>query len=272
MYRIVSCLALVLTVSGVIRASADEPAAQEPTAEVASSSEVTELQAAPVEGAASAADSDVEASQAHGASTDSHSGTHAAGGHAADEHGDHHGGHHDPYDLSHVNAGPQLEDPSQFKSDLAIWTVVVFFCLLAILGKFAWGPVMDGLERREHAIAAMIEEARLGQERAALQLQEYEAKLAKASEEARELITQARKDAEAAKERIVAEAQQVAQRERQRALDDIRAAKNVALEEISTKGVDLAVNLAGRIVRQQLRPEDHAHLIREALDQFPSRN
>jgi hypothetical protein len=34
----------------------------------------------------------------------------------------------------------------------------------------------------------------------------------------------------------------------------------------------LAVTLAGRIVRRELRTDDHAALITEALEQFPSSN
>ncbi|MCA9124204.1 MAG: F0F1 ATP synthase subunit B [Planctomycetaceae bacterium] len=198
-----------------------------------------------------------------------------AGHGESEHHDDAHGGHdahHDSTDLSHMNAGPQLEDPSQFRSDLAIWTFVVFFCLLLILGKFAWGPVMDGLDQREQSIATMIEAAKQGQEKAAEQLKQYEAKLAAAGEEARELVAQARKDAETAKDRILSEAQQAADRQRQRAIEDIQVAKNVALQEMTAKSVDLAVNLAGRIVRQQLNPEDHSQLIRDAMDQLPSRN
>ena len=118
----------------------------------------------------------------------------------------------------------------------------------------------------------MIEEARQGQEKAAEQLKQYEAKLAAAGEEARELVAQARKDAETAKERILAEAQQAADRQRQRAIEDIQVAKNVALQEITKTSVDLAVNLAGRIVRRQLNAADHKQLIGEAMDQLPSRN
>lgn len=188
------------------------------------------------------------------------------------EHKGGHGGHHDSTDLSHMNATPQIEDPSQFKSDLAIWTFVVFMCLLAVLGKFAWGPIMEGLEKREQSIAAMIDEAKRGQEQAAEQLKLYEAKLAAAGEEARDLITQAKKDAEVAKDRIMSEAQAAADRQRERAIEDIQAAKNVALQEITEKSVNLAVDLAGRIVRQQLNAEDHSQLIREAMDQLPSRN
>jgi hypothetical protein len=38
------------------------------------------------------------------------------------------------------------------------------------------------------------------------------------------------------------------------------------------KSVDLAVFVAGRIVRRELTREDHTTLIREALDELPSRN
>jgi F-type H+-transporting ATPase subunit b len=181
-------------------------------------------------------------------------------------------GAHDATDLGHQNASRMLEDPSQWKSDLAIGTLLVFLGLLALLTKFAWRPIMDGLEGRERAIAANIEEARRSAEAAAEQLRQYEARLAAATEEAREIINQARKDADSARERIMADAHVAAQRERQRAVDDISAAKNVALREITQKSVDLAMALASRVVRRQLSREDHAELIREVLDQFPSRN
>ena len=190
----------------------------------------------------------------------------------AEEHGAAHGGHHNPYDLSHQNAGPKLEDPSQWKSDLALASLVVFLCLLLLLSKFAWRPVMDGLEARERGIAANIEEAKRSAEMAAAQLRQYEAKLAAATEESREILNQARKDADAARERILAEAQSIAQRERQRAIDDIQTAKNAALQEMTQKSVDLAVSMAGRLVRRQLKAEDHSQLIREMMEQFSSRN
>ncbi|MEX0819655.1 MAG: F0F1 ATP synthase subunit B [Pirellulaceae bacterium] len=245
---------------------AESETAVEPVAESSASEEVSEDpgdESAVVREATGDAESGHEDSQA------------GAGGHGdagASGHDSGHGSHHDPYDLSHMNAGPKLNQPDEFRSDLAIWTFVVFLCLLLILGKFAWGPVTDGLDRREQAIAAMIEEAKQGQEKAAQQLKQYEAKLAAAGEEARELVTQARKDAEAAKDRILAEAQVAAERQRQRAIEDIHVAKNVALQEMTEKSVDLAVNLAGRIVRQQLNAEDHSRLIREAMDQLPSHN
>ncbi len=186
--------------------------------------------------------------------------------------GAHGGGHNDPYDLSHQNATKNLEDPSEFKSDLAIWTFAVFICLAAVLLKFAWRPILEGLEKRENSIAAMIDDAKRSADQAAEQLRHYEAKLAAASAEAQQVIAKAQKDAEAAKEQIVAAAQTAARKERERAVADIENAKNTALQEMTAHSVDLAMAMAGRIVRRQLKPEDHSRLIRETLDQLPGRH
>jgi F-type H+-transporting ATPase subunit b len=184
----------------------------------------------------------------------------------------HAAGDHDPHDLSHQNAGEMLESPAEFKSDLAIWTFILFLCLLAVLVKFAWGPIVAGLEKREQAIAAKIEEAQRSAEQAAKQLQQYEARLAAATEEAKDIIAQARREGEVAASRVVAEAQEVASRERQRAIEDITAAKQLAVQEISERSVDLAVSMAGRLIRREVNAQDRAQLIRDALDQIPSQN
>jgi len=270
MYRFVAGLTVVCALLVSASLMADDTPKESPAESVTTSVAVDSAKAGGDSEHKSDSHADVAADHA---APEEHGET--AGGHGVaehDAHGGDHDAHHDSTDLSHMNAGPQLNDPSQFRSDLAIWTFVVFFCLLLILGKFAWGPVTAGLDQREESNAAMIEEAKQGQEKAAQQLKQYEAKLAAAGEEARELVAQARKDAESAKDRIVAEAQAAADRQRQRAIEDIQTAKNVALQEMTEKSVDLAVNLAGRIVRQQLKAEDHSQLIREAMDQLPSRN
>ena len=212
-----------------------------------------------------------ESSEQHAADDGHGEDSHGEGDHSSDDgHGGSHGDH-DPTDLSHQNASEKLEDPSEFKSDLAIWTFVLFLCLLGVLAKFAWGPVMAGLEKREQGIAAKIEEAQHSAEQAARQLQQYEAKLAAATDEAKELLAQARKDAEAAGARIVAEAQETASRERQRAVDDIATAKNVAVQEITERSVDLAVSMAAQLIRREVNAGDRAKLISDALDQLPAK-
>lgn len=180
------------------------------------------------------------------------------------------GVHHDPTDLSHANASWRLTNPIAFQPDAAIFTFILFLVILLVLTKFAWGPISRGLEAREKGIAEKIEQARIAAEQATAQLQQYEAKLAAATAEAQQIVAKARQDADAAGQRLIAEAQSAASKERERAVADIGVAKNQALREIAEKSVDTAIGLARNIIRREVRPGDHEQLIQDALKQFPS--
>lgn len=175
-------------------------------------------------------------------------------------------------DLSHANASPDQGSIVEIKADTAIYSFIVFLLLMVVVTKFAWRPIMEGLDKRESSIAAMIDEAKQSAEKAQASLKEYEARLAAATAETRDMLAQARQDAEAAKERIIAEAQSAAQREREKSLVEIRAAKEAAVREIAHQSVDTAFALARKIVHKELRPADHSALIQESLAQFPSKN
>ena len=133
-----------------------------------------------------------------------------------------------------------------------------------MLYKFAWGPIATALDQREQTIARQIEEARLASEKAAMQLQEYEARLAAATEEARQIVGQARKDAELAKDKIVAEARDAAAEGARPGRGRHHVAKNQALDEIAQKSVQTAVSLASNIIRREVKPQEHEALIGEA--------
>jgi F-type H+-transporting ATPase subunit b len=195
----------------------------------------------------------------------------------ADAHDDHEhkegdahagGGHHEH--IGHAGASETLEQPQEFKTDLSIATFVVFLVLLAILWKFAWGPIVQALQRREEMVADHIAQAERNHEQARMLLAEYEQKLAGASNEVRELMEEARRDGEHTKQQILAEAKQAAEAERARALRDIDAAADAAMESLSERSAQLAVELAGKIVQAQLSREDHARLIQEAMARFPA--
>lgn len=198
---------------------------------------------------------------------------HGDSGAAHDQHGaSSHDTHGESHDLSHANAGPSQSKPEEWKYDLAIYTLVVFFLLMAILGKFAWGPISEGLHKREHSIETMIADAKRNQEEAKALLANYESKLAAQQEEYREMIAQGRREGEAVAARIVADAQAAATRERERSVTEIEQAKNLALGEIASKSVDVAMGLAGKIVRRQITGEDQRALLREAVEGIANRN
>jgi len=212
-----------------------------------------------------------KAGEAH-APPSGHAGTGAPHDPAPHDAPAHAAGHHDPTDLSAGNATSELASPADLRFDMSIYSFIVFLILLAVLYKFAWGPIATALDQREQTIARQIEEARLASDRAAAQLREYEARLAAATDEARQIVAGARKDAEVAKDKIVAEARDAAQRERDRAVADITVAKNQALDQIAQKSVQTAVSLASNIIRREVKPQEHEALIGEAINEFSKLN
>ncbi|MCE9554853.1 MAG: F0F1 ATP synthase subunit B [Planctomycetes bacterium] len=187
-----------------------------------------------------------------------------------------HGGHGEHADLGHANAGESQADLTEVRTDLAIYTFIVFVLLLAALWKFAWGPIAAGLDRREKAIADNITAAEEAAEEARRLTAQYESKLAGATEEVRQLLDEARRDAEHTKQSILEEARDAAGKERERTLREIESAKQGALKELADTSADLAVQLAGRIVKAKLSTEEHSQLVRDAVSQLatahPSKN
>src|SRR5262245_29807260 len=82
--------------------------------------------------------------------------------------------------------------PLSIDTDLAVWTFVVFFVLLAVLAKFAWGPITEALDKRERHIAENIAAAQRAQDDARNMLAGYERKLAGAADEVRAMLEEAR--------------------------------------------------------------------------------
>lgn len=207
------------------------------------------------------------------ASEHSGEGEHSAEGEPSDE-GQHphedadsaggasHGGDHGS---SHAGDG---EGPLKWQTDLAIWTGVVFLVLMAILWKFAWGPIADGLAKREQRIADEIAAAERSNTDARQLLEQYEQRLAATGQEVQEMIQAARHDAERVAGQIVDKAKAEAEVERERAIGEIDLATTNALKELAERSASLAVGLAGRIVQSELDTKAHSQLIAQAMTDF----
>lgn len=169
-----------------------------------------------------------------------------------------------------AEAGHGKPNALSFPVDLGLFTLIVFLGLLAVLTKFAWKPIMEGLDAREKSISDSIESAAKAKEEAESNLKQYQEKLAGAHDEAAAVLAEARQDAVSAKDRILAEANEEAVRTRDRAMADIEAAKSAAVQELAESSANSAVELAGSIVGRSLQKDDHAKLIEESLKRFGS--
>jgi F-type H+-transporting ATPase subunit b len=154
----------------------------------------------------------------------------------------------------------------------AVVNVLIFLGTFWILAKFVWPVILNGLKAREERIATDLREAQQANQQAEARLAEYEQKVAQAASEAKAMLAEARRDAEASAAKIIEEAKADAQRQADRALADIETAKKVALADIANQTSALAIGVAKQVVGRELKPEDHAELIRNALEQVPSNN
>lgn len=176
---------------------------------------------------------------------------------------------HDAAAGGHETAAPQ---PLKADPDLAIWTLVVFLVLLGVLWWFAWGPITEALEKRENAIAGEIAAASAKHEDAKRLLAAHEAKLATAADEIRELLEEARRDAEHTKQEILSEAKSAALAERERAVREVELARDAALKQLAETSANMAIKLASSAVRQNLTAEQQSRIVRESLSMLGAAN
>ena len=162
--------------------------------------------------------------------------------------------------------------PNIFSGDLAMafWTILLFVILLAVLGKWAWGPILTGLQKREEHIRLSIEDAEKARSDADKALAQYQQQLSEAQGQAQAIIEKGRTDALQLAEQLKQQAQDEAQELRHRAQHDIVSARDQALQEIYDQSAQLATDLAGRIINKNLDPQDHRRLLQESLTQLRS--
>lgn len=152
----------------------------------------------------------------------------------------------------------------------AVTTLVVFLALVAVLGKFAWGPIASGLQAREDKIRKDIADAEAARLRAEQTLKEYSARLAAAEAQIRNMLAKAQSDAEGVAAGIKVKAQQDAEEIKERATKEIDASKNAALAELHEHAATLATSVAEKILRRQITVDDQRELVRSSLDELAS--
>ncbi|MCX7666122.1 MAG: F0F1 ATP synthase subunit B [Gemmataceae bacterium] len=177
----------------------------------------------------------------------------------------------DDHKHDHEHKPPPFEERAGLtRYDLGIYSFIIFILLLGILGKFAWGPMIKGLDAREASLRQTFADAEKSKADAQTALKEIEARLAKANDEVRAILEEARRDATALKERAKAEAAAEIQAERDRARREIETAREQALQDLYQQSVQLAALLSTKTIKREISSEDHRRLLDEALNDLKS--
>ncbi|MCA9048347.1 MAG: F0F1 ATP synthase subunit B [Planctomycetaceae bacterium] len=178
--------------------------------------------------------------------------------HSYEHHGDAHGA-----GGAHA-AGPPIE----FTADLALWSAIVFVVFLLVLKKAAWGPLIEGLDKREAGIRSAIAQAEENQRKSQALLSEYEGKLRDAEKTVAEMVAEAKRDAERTSQDIVTKAQAEVEAMRNRAKDDIQQARDTALSEVFSSVNRQVAMATERVLGRAITDGDQERLIQEALSEI----
>jgi F-type H+-transporting ATPase subunit b len=136
------------------------------------------------------------------------------------------------------------------------------------LRKYAWKPLLEGLEQREHSIHAAMEEAKKAREEAQALRNMLTEEAARAQEKVREVLDQARRDAERAAAEMMARAKTEIQSERDRLRREIETARDQAIQELWNQTAQLATLVSSKAIRRQPTTEDHRRLVEEAIEEL----
>ncbi|MFD3446677.1 F0F1 ATP synthase subunit B [Microbacteriaceae bacterium 4G12] len=146
-----------------------------------------------------------------------------------------------------------------------VYQLAFFLILLALLRKYAFGPLMGIMKQREEHIANEIEAAEKNNEEAKKLVEEQRVFMKQSRVEAQELIERAKKQAEEQKETIMATAKAEAETMKESALQDIQREKEQAISALQAQVASLSVQIASKVIEKELREEDQANLIRDYI-------
>jgi len=139
---------------------------------------------------------------------------------------------------------------------LIFWTALTFAILLFVLRKFAWKPILGAVSEREDNIRTALEEA----EKARLEMENLQADNERILKEARAEREAMLKEARELKNKMIADAKDEAQTQASKMIEQAQTAieseKKAAMAELKSHVAGLAVDIAEKVVRDELSNKD----------------
>lgn len=147
-----------------------------------------------------------------------------------------------------------------------LWTLLTFLIMVALLGRYAWKPLLGALAAREGSIRDSLEQARREREEAAVLLDQQRALLTEARRERAAALAQGRSDAEKLKSEIIEEAKRQREQLLRQAESQVETSVRRARAELRAFTSDLAIQAAEKLLSKNLDDPTQRRLVEEYLD------
>jgi len=156
--------------------------------------------------------------------------------------------------------------------DLNVWQIIFNITntviLFLVLRHFFFKPVKEFMDNRTNSIQESIDAAEEKNKEAEMLNAQYQEKLAKAHEEAREIVKISTKHAEKKAEEIIIAAKDDVQRLKAKAHKDVEQEKANAAKSIKGEVASIAIIAAGKIINKTIDEETNKDLIDEVINEI----
>jgi F-type H+-transporting ATPase subunit b len=146
--------------------------------------------------------------------------------------------------------------------------IVNFLILVAILAKFAYKPLMQGLADRQQKIADSIDTAERERREAEQLKLEYKQQLVEARSKAQAIVETAEKLAEENKEEILKAARVESAHILQKAQEEVARERELALAQLRGEVVALSMAAATKIMKEKMDTELNASLVSDFIEKL----
>jgi len=154
---------------------------------------------------------------------------------------------------------------NDFSLGLFFWQAVILVVLILLLVKFAWRPIMTSITEREAGIAAALASA----EAARKEMQNLQADNQRILNEARAEMDAMIKEAREIKEKMIADAKAEAVAQGDKMIEQAKAAivseKNAAMAELKNQVSGFSVEIAEKILKNELSNKDSQNALVERM-------
>src|SRR5437868_15074165 len=148
---------------------------------------------------------------------------------------------------------------------LMIWTIVFFLIFFFALKRYAFGAIQKLIDERREQVRRSLEEADNAREEARKLLEEHRQLIGQARSQAEEILGEARKTRESMEQRMREETEAERQRRLEETRREIAAETQRALEQIRSEVADLTLEATAIVVGKKLDAERDRELIADAI-------
>jgi F-type H+-transporting ATPase subunit b len=157
----------------------------------------------------------------------------------------------------------------ELDTGMMFWAWITFLCLLIILYKTAWKPILKTIETRERTIRESLESAQSDREEAQVLLEKHQAMMRSAENEAQKIISEYKLKAEKLHKEMKAQAKLEAEKILKQAQLEIASERDAAMVALRRDVSDMILNATKKFVGDILDEDRQKTLIDQYIAEIP---